>query len=219
GVPITRVIEINGETQAGSNPEALFARGLDNLTIRPLDTSLPPDETWVNVTYQTPAGEQFTVKLEWLVYKTDDKPLAKMMSSKRRAAIDLKKAKINQLKKLFFAPTSVHPRKAFADVFYSEVRQGPGRKFGYIRLFSFEVDNSNALVRELKRVVTADGFPQQGLIIDVRGNGGGKIRAGERILQFFTPRRIKPELFQFINSPLNLEICRREALYRPLAPS
>src|SRR5437764_5539073 len=142
-----------------------------------------------------------------------------MMSSKRRAAIDLKKAKINQLKKLFFAPTRVHPRKAFADVFYSEVRQGPGRKFGYIRLFSFEVDNSNALVRELKRVVTADGFPQQGLIIDVRGDGGGKIRAGERILQFFTPRRIKPELFQFINSPLNLEICRREAFYRPWAPS
>src|SRR5207237_9668742 len=111
------------------------------------------------------------------------------------------------------------PRNAFADVFSSQVRQGPGRKFGYIRHFSFEVDNSNALVRELKRVVTADGFPEQGLIIDVRGNGGGKIRAGERILQFFTPRRIKPELFQFINSPLNLEICRREALSRPWPPS
>ena len=47
GIPIKRAIEINGETQAGSNSAALFARGLDNLTIRPLDTSLPPDETWV----------------------------------------------------------------------------------------------------------------------------------------------------------------------------
>jgi len=42
GVPIERAIEINGEKQAGSNIEARFARGLDNFTIRPLDTSLPP---------------------------------------------------------------------------------------------------------------------------------------------------------------------------------
>jgi hypothetical protein len=33
GVPIVRAIEINGESQAGSNPDARFARGLDNLTI------------------------------------------------------------------------------------------------------------------------------------------------------------------------------------------
>src|SRR6185436_20182384 len=30
GVPIARAIEINGESQAGSNPDARFARGLDN---------------------------------------------------------------------------------------------------------------------------------------------------------------------------------------------
>ena len=44
GVPIVRAIEINGESQAGSNPDARFARGLDNLTIRPLNSTLPPDE-------------------------------------------------------------------------------------------------------------------------------------------------------------------------------
>ena len=219
GIPIKRAIEINGETQAGSNPAALFARGLDNLTIRPLDTSLPPDETWVDLTYQTSAGRKLTAKLEWLVYKSDDKPLATMMSRKRRAAIDLKKAKINQLKREFFAPPKVSVRKAFAEVFYSEIRQVRGQEFGYIRLFSFEVDNSNDLVREFKRLITSDGFPQRGLILDVRGNGGGKIRAGERLLQFFTPSRIKPERFEFINSPLNLEICRREPLYRPWADS
>ena len=58
-------------------------------------------------------------------------------------------------------------------------------------------------------MITSDDFPQEGLIIDVRGNAGGKIRAGERLLQLFSPRRIIPEMFEFINSPLNLEICRR----------
>ena len=51
GVPIARAIEINGESQAGSNPDARFARGLDNLTIRPLNSSLPPDEHWVDILY------------------------------------------------------------------------------------------------------------------------------------------------------------------------
>src|ERR1044072_7996267 len=83
-----------------------------------------------------------------------------------------------------------------------------GRNYGYIRLFSFDIVESDQFVAELKRVITSDGFPQDGLIIDVRGNPGGRIRAGERLLQLFTPRRIKPELFEFINTPLNLEICQ-----------
>jgi hypothetical protein len=58
-------------------------------------------------------------------------------------------------------------------------------------------------IRLLKRL------PQEGLIIDVRGNGGGTIEAGERLLQLLTPYRIKPALFEFINTPLNLELCRR----------
>jgi C-terminal processing protease CtpA/Prc len=219
GVPIKRAIERNGENQAGSNPEARFARGLDNLTIRPLVTSLPPDEEWVDLTYQTPAGELLTVKLEWLVYNSDEQPPPVRTTKKKRAAIDIKKTKINQLKRKFFTPQEVRVHQRFEDNFYVEVRKIAGRDFGYIRLFSFEVPNSDEFVTEFKRVITSPGFPQQGLIIDVRGNGGGKIRAGERLLQLFTPRKVEPELFEFINSPLNLEICRREPLYRDWADS
>jgi C-terminal processing protease CtpA/Prc len=219
GVPIKRAIERNGENQAGSNPEARFARGLDNLTIRPLVTSLPPDEEWLDITYQTPAGEILTVKLEWLVYNSDEQPPPARTTKKKRAAIDIKKTKINQLKKKFFTPQEVSVHQRFEDNFYAEVRKIGGRDFGYIRLFSFEVDNSDEFVTEFKRVITSDGFPQQGLIIDVRGNGGGKIRAGERLLQLFTPRKVEPEMFEFINSPLNLEICRRDPVYREWADS
>jgi hypothetical protein len=47
------------------------------------------------------------------------------------------------------------------------------------------------------------------LIVDVRGNGGGHIFASEFTLQTLTPRHIEPEPVQFINSPLNLRICRK----------
>ena len=208
GVPIRRAIEINGESQAGSNTEARFARGVDNLTVRPLDTSLPPDEKWVDITYKSAGGETLTLKLEWLVYNAGDKPLATKSTRKKRAAIDIKKTKINQLKRKFFAPRDVRVQKGFEDIFYGEIRSIGGRDFGYIRLFSFDVEDPEAFVDEFRRVITADDFPHEGLIIDVRGNPGGKIRAGERLLQLFTPRHVKPELFEFINSSLNLEICR-----------
>ncbi|HKV40742.1 MAG TPA: S41 family peptidase, partial [Blastocatellia bacterium] len=62
------------------------------------------------------------------------------------------------------------------------------------------------------------GLPERGLIIDVRGNGGGHIANGERLLQLLTPREIEPELFQFINSPLTLDICLRAPGSEDLAP-
>lgn len=211
GVPIKRAIEINGETQAGSNLEARFARGLDNLTIRPLETSLPPDERWIDITYRSASGEIFTLKQEWLLYTTGTEELAQPASRstrKKRAAIDIKKTKINQLRRTLFPPREVRVREPFEHIFYAEVRKVDGKDFGYIRLFSFDVDEPEEFIDEFARVIRSEGFPQEGLIIDVRGNGGGKIRAGERLLQFFTPRTIKPELFEFINTRLNLEICR-----------
>ena len=211
GVPIRRVIEINGETQAGSNVEARFARGLDNLTIRPLDTSMPPDEAWVSLTYRSISGQVLTLRQDWLVHATREPSMASYVSKhsrKKRAAIDIKKTRINQLKQRLFVPVEVRVRKSLEQIFYAETKHVDGREIGYIRLFSFDVDDPDEFVNEFARVIKSDGFPQDGLILDVRGNGGGKIRAGERLLQLFTPRKIKPELFEFINTPLNLEICR-----------
>lgn len=211
GVPIKRAIELNGESQAGSNVAAQFARGLDNLTIRPLDASLPPDELWVNITYRSRTQNIFTLNQEWLVHKADGAgmpPVASKSTRKKRAAIDIKKTKINQVRKTLFVPRNVPVRKSLQHILYAETRTVDGREFGYIRLFNFDVDDPDRFVKDFARVIGSDGFPQEGLIIDVRGNGGGKIRAGERLLQLFTPRRIKPELFEFLNTPLNLEICR-----------
>jgi C-terminal processing protease CtpA/Prc len=215
GVPIKRAIELNGESQAGSNIDARFARGLDNLTIRPLDTSLPPDEMWVNLTYRSKTGKELTLKQEWLVCKTGEAgtpAVASKSTRKKRAAIDIKKDKINQLTKKLFAPRDV-PRdapvgKSLQHILYAETREVDGREFGYIRLFTFEVGDPDEFVKDFARIIQSDGFPQEGLIIDLRSNPGGRIRAGERLLQLFTPRRIKPELFEFLNTPQNLEICR-----------
>jgi C-terminal processing protease CtpA/Prc len=46
----------------------------------------------------------------------------------------------------------------------------PSGVFGYIRIYSFMARNANEFVTEFERM--AKLLPQNGLIIDVRGNGG-----------------------------------------------
>src|SRR3712207_3473632 len=79
--------------------------------------------------------------------------------------------------------------------------------FGHLRIFTFNVPDPEKFVDEFVRLVQL--LPQEGLILDVRGNGGGHIYASEFTLQTLTPRRITPEPVQFVCTPLNLEICRR----------
>jgi hypothetical protein len=83
-----------------------------------------------------------------------------------------------------------------------------GHTLGYIRIFSFDVSDARQFLKAFTNLIRKEGFPQEGLILDVRGNPGGNIRAAESLLQLFTPNTIEPELFEFINTPLNFQICK-----------
>jgi hypothetical protein len=83
-------------------------------------------------------------------------------------------------------------------------------EFGYIRIRSFHVRyrDVDSFVAEVARILRL--LPQNGLIVDVRGNGGGTIMAGERLLQLFTPKRVEPERLHFINTPLTVDLSMSE---------
>jgi C-terminal processing protease CtpA/Prc len=94
------------------------------------------------------------------------------------------------------------------DVFSAKVVAVDGRNYAYIRIFTFNVGDDNAFVNEFQRLMDLPEMPRDGLIIDVRGNGGGLIWAGERLLQLFTPRTIEPCRTQFINTQVNALLCK-----------
>ena len=208
GLPISRAIEINGESQAGSNPDARFARGLDNLTIRPLNTSLPPDEAWVDILFRAKNGVVATHREYWLVHKTSDSSASPSPQSKKRAALDLKRTRIVEVKKDLYPRDDSATVGAIKDVLYALKKTVNGQALGYIRIFSFDVDDARQFLKKFINLITKPSFPQGGLILDVRGNPGGNIRAAESLLQLFTPNTIEPELFEFINTPLNFQICK-----------
>jgi hypothetical protein len=122
--------------------------------------------------------------------------------------LDLKRTRILEVKKTLYPRDDTATLGSIKDVLYALKKTVNGQTLGYIRLFSFDVDDTSKFVKSFTDLITKDGFPQDGLILDVRGNPGGNIRAAESLLQLFTPQRIEPELFEFINTPLNFEICK-----------
>ena len=85
----------------------------------------------------------------------------------------------------------------------------PYGSYGYIRIITFAVDDDEKFIVEFMNLMKL--LPQNGLILDMRHNGGGLVYASERLLQLLTPHHIKPEPTQFISTPLTYELCRRNA--------
>jgi peptidase S41-like protein len=227
GVSIERAIAIHAEAQAGGNPAARHACGLDSLTIRPLIRMLPPDEHWVIVGYQGDDGVRHELRQDWLV-RSDvaGSQLVSYAEGNLALGLDLQTRRIHQTRKLLFAGPAVEAERKAVEgpvqvagtdsletwmptVFLARRIPGSEAEVGYIRIYTFMAPDADAMVKEFIRLLAQ--LPRAGLILDVRGNGGGLIQAAEQMLQLLTPRRVEPERFQFINSPFTLKLSRRFA--------
>ena len=229
GIPIDRAVAVNADRFAGSNMAARLARGVDSLTLRSLRIHLAPDEEWVTVSYLDADGVRRELREPWLVAPnapalTDAEGVTTAAAS---IGVDLHADETARARALLFVPhvvqqtfgnmavdTSAGPAAAGADVpstmplaFRARSVATASGTYGHLRIFTFSVQDPAAFVAEFVRLVEL--LPQEGLILDVRGNGGGNIFASEFTLQTLTPRRITPEPVQFTCTPLNLEICRR----------
>lgn len=229
GVPVRRAVDVSADEHAGSNLPARHARGVDGLTIRALQRSLPPNALWVDVGYIDRNGVSREMRQEWLVSPLlPDTGLVDADALGLSAAslgVDVEADIKQRARKMLFAPQAVAAERrrqritrqpaaageslttTLSGIFSAKSVTTPSGEFGYIRIFSFNVNNPGAFISEFARLVGL--LPQDGLIIDVRGNGGGHIYASEGLLQLLTPVEITPEPTQFINTELNARICDR----------
>jgi hypothetical protein len=243
GMTMDAAVARNAARQAGSNPDARRARGLNSLTLRPLARSLPPDEEWVTVRYLPkpgPDGRQLApvdYTQPWLVFEPGQAGRmspADLVAEATAIGVDDHTDDIQHIRKILFAP-QVASAEARADgqlmarpvaagkqdlatlmpgVFRARIVRrsdaGPGDPaYGYVRIFTFNVPDAGAFIDEFVRLVEESPMPLNGLIVDVRGNGGGLIYAAEGLLQVLSPRDIEPEGAQFITTTVNLQLCRR----------
>ena len=226
GVPIRRAIEVNAAGNAGSNEAARFARGLDSLTIRPLMRLAAPDEEWVAVRYVDRGGADRELRVDWKVWAPGDPGTLPMpddaLASRAAVGYDVEVDSVNVAKKLLFAPAAVRAevrarsavgaRRGRCGLSRDHIAVGaagepvdtPSGRFGYIRVFTFMVNDADEFVAEFVRLT--DQLPPDGLIVDVRNNGGGLIYAAEQLLQTLTRAVIEPRP-QFVTTPLSLTSC------------
>jgi hypothetical protein len=226
GIPIDRAVDLNGERNAGSNVDARHARGLASLTQRPMHLLAPPEEEWVDVTFLAD-GDVHEQRFPWRVLEPSRAPTGEAPSPLADAVagaigLDALAEEVRRAQKMLFAAEAMELEQAMArgadaapadqlatvstipDVFQFRTVTGPQGELGYLRIRTFRIPvNLGAYLDEVLRIL--DLLPPEGLIIDVRGNGGGVIAAGELILQLFTPRQIEPERLHLINTPLTLE--------------
>jgi hypothetical protein len=221
GIPIQRAVELNAELNAGSNSDARLARGLEAMTVRPMAMNLPPDEEFVLIGYTDLANQDQEIRLDWRVFTPDPSPTGvdpmDMGGGATALGIDFLTEDVRRAKKALFAPKAMAAERAAAtsqidlaetstlpDVFAFKTVTTSSGTFGYLRIWTFSVDDADVFIEEARRILGL--LPQNGLIVDVRGNGGGLILAGERLLQLLTPQQIEPERLHFLNTALTLQL-------------
>ncbi len=245
GVPIARAVEINGDRFAGSNEDARRARGVETMTVRSLSGQLPPDEDFVLIKYRTTAGDEEELRVEWSVFSPDSADAfanAENAESASQLAMDEELYRVRDARKILFVPQVVDAERRYTEaakvaaqgslmpdlgldsqlpeVIEAREQTTSSGTFGYVRIRIFFGRIPNFVERFLAEFIRlVNQLPREGLIIDVRGNGGGNITAGERLLQFLTPQRIQPEPAQLLNTPLNLRMAERNNFLHEWVPS
>ena len=231
GVPIDQAVAINADREAGSNEAARHVRGLDDMTVRPMAMSLPPDANWVIVSYLSD-GDEKEIRLPWRVFRPDPVPADGDQADPASVAmgLDLNMELTNHARKALFIDGQVDfggerkdsastvsaddinlaEQSQFPETFQFQTLNSDQGDVGYLRIRTFSSPDSNDFIAEVIRIIGQ--LPQQGLIIDVRGNGGGIITSGERLLQLFSANPIQAERLHFRNSEVTQQIAESSAL-------
>lgn len=92
----------------------------------------------------------------------------------------------------------------FSDAISARHVDTPHGTFGYLRIWTFDVEHTTSFIAELAQIL--HDMPPTGLIIDIRSNPGGVIDVAERTLQLFTERPIEPARFACRATPAMMDI-------------
>jgi hypothetical protein len=229
GIPFARAVDVYAETLTGGRPDARRARAIETLTQRPLEYLSPPDELWVDIGYQLDTDDvgdpDRTIRFEWHAIEPAKALSAdNLIEMRTRRAINITSETARRARKLLFATalwdrdqTDDHPtskdkgwmRTSFSDAVSARTITTSHGRFGYLRLWTFDVEHTTRFVNEIADLLRQ--LPRKGLIIDLRSNPGGVIDTAERLLQLFTANRIEPALFACRATPAMVEIAEAEA--------
>jgi hypothetical protein len=231
GIPFDRAVDLHADRETGGRPDARRARALESLTFRALEYAPPPDEEWVVLGYHDLKGKAREIRLHWKEIDPGRAPTAsRTLGARIRRGINDAAEAVRRAKKYRFnralwrAERKPGPGKrawagavpAFADFLSARPVKTDKGTFGYLRVWSFDVDDDQAFVEAAIKLLR--GLPDRGLILDLRSNPGGLIWAAERLVQLFTPDHVTPTRFALRATPLTSAMAQAVFNQGELAP-
>lgn len=229
GIPFDRAVDLHAESETGGRPDSRRARALESLTFRSLEYAPPPNEEWVVLSYRDLKGKLRRTRLNWEGIDPKRAPAAsKTLGTRIRRGINPAAEAVRRAKKFRFnhalwqAERKHTPRaragsvERFADFLTASTVTTRKGRFGYLRIWSFDVDDDQAFIKATISLLRK--LPDRGVIIDLRDNPGGYIWAAERLLQLFTPHPVTPTKFALRATRLTAAMARAAINQSELAP-
>lgn len=157
---------------------------------------------------------------------------------RRTRAVNVATEAVRQAKMLLFAPASLSTKglaptaataarrrqfSARAGIIETSIPQtlkvttidAPGGPYAHLRIWAFDTEQ-DLFIDELLRIIPS--LPENGCIIDIRGNPGGFIWAAEQALQLFTPHTIQPTRFSVLATRFTRALSALPSMGEELAP-
>jgi hypothetical protein len=230
GIPFDRAVDLHAESETGGRPDSRRVRALESLTFRALEYAPPPDEEWVVLGYRDRTGKAREIRLGWEGFDPKRSPMASRatLATRSRRGINPAAEAIRRAKKYRFnfglwraerqprSGRAARSAPAFADFLSARAVATRNGRFGYLRIWSFDVDDDQAFLEAA--IALLRRLPQRGLIIDLRANPGGFIWAAERLLQLFTPHPVSPTKFALRATAMTAAMARAPFNQSELTP-
>ncbi|MBI2519882.1 MAG: hypothetical protein HYV97_05685 [Bdellovibrio sp.] len=194
----------------GANAKAALRRAVDLLTYISHQRLPVPTEDSVQLTFKNRLGKIYNTSLPWIT-KVNPTCLKNALEGNKKNVLAEDDYQ-NEFNKLFRKTNNKKNTHVSGDLIdtaepilkYSVIVNEYGN-FGYIRLESFvpEALNLDQVVQEVKLLLMNKFAKTDGLIFDIRNNGGGQISLAENLVQLFHPANPVPLNFRLKNSPAN----------------
>ena len=211
GKPAYEASQAWAARSSGANPPATHRRSINLLGFVSQKYDFLPIADEVDLVLRNRHGVYYSVAVPW-VARADTKCLAppEVVTTEVMGEDDYQ----NDFNRVYRSTKKPIPNKLLnmsplqdsADPIlkYSIVKNEFG-DFGYIRLESFvpEKLTDEELVLEVKKILLTNLAKTDGLIFDLRNNGGGWINIAESLVQLFSPKNTIPLNFRLKNSPAN----------------
>lgn len=195
GKPILDVIKERMPKSYGANKEAQFRHTLDDLRYYNHEIDHVPAANKIEIELQNAKGERYKQTIPWLTW-TNEKCLASQMIPVKAT----KSKKMGSIKGETEEP-----------ILYWHINRPDFGNFGYIELTSFnpEVLSNDQTTLKIRDLLLNELKDTDGLVIDLRSNGGGQIPLAEKIIQLFSPHEVTPLQYILRNTETNYVYFRK----------